>query len=93
MVFNKDILRLSFNVHLDIIASSEESGETRIPVTCGYQYTGPACTIAINPRFMIDALSMADNVLFAMDPTNTTHKPVYITDGSREAVIMPMNLE
>ena len=92
-VINKDILRLQFNGRLELVAKSEELGDSIIPMVSGYEHAGDDCTLAINPAFLLDALSGFDNeVYFCMDGKRPDKCPVYITDGTREAVIMPLNL-
>jgi len=92
-VINKDILRLSFNGRLELIAKSEELGDSIIPLESGYEHAGDDCIIGINPAFLLDALSGFDNEVYFCLADNTPEKrPVYLTDGTREAVIMPLNL-
>ena len=87
-------LKLQFNGRLELIAKSEELGDSIIPLQSGYDHAGEDCTIAINPIFLLDALSgFTDEVFFCMNEQRPDKCPVYITDGTREAVIMPMTLE
>ena len=93
-VINKDILRLQFNGRLELVAKSEELGDSIIPMVSGYEHAGDDCTLAINPAFLLDALSgFTDEIYFCMDGKRPDKCPVYITDGTREAVIMPLTLE
>jgi hypothetical protein len=92
-VINKDVLRLSFNGRLELIAKSEELGDSIIPLVSGYEHAGDDCIIGIHPAFLLDALAGFDNeVYFCMADNTPEKRPVYITDGTREAVIMPMKL-
>jgi len=87
-------VKLQFNGRLDLIAKSEELGESIIPLQSGYDHAGEDCTLAINPAFLLDALSgFTDEVYFCMNEQRPDKCPVYITDGTREAVIMPLTLE
>ena len=93
-VINKDILRLQFNGRLELVAKSEELGDSIIPMVSGYEHAGDDCTLAINPAFLLDALAgFKDEIYFCMNEQRPDKCPVYITDGTREAVIMPLTLE
>lgn len=87
---NKESTHLSFNRRLEIIARSEETGESMIPIETGYQYTGQDAIVWINNKFLLDALSgFTDEVMLCLG-SNPPKMPVYLTDGTREAVIMPI---
>lgn len=45
----------------------------------------------INPRYLLDALTYMESDTVTFDPGTGRAHPVYITDGTREAVIMPIS--
>lgn len=45
----------------------------------------------INPRYLLDALSNMEGDTVTFDPGTGRNHPIYITDGTREAVIMPVS--
>jgi hypothetical protein len=93
MAINKDILRMSFNGRLELIARDEDNGDTHITMESGYQYSGPDALVAINPKFLLDAISgMEPEFIFAL-AEDSAKRPVYITSGTREVVIMPLHLD
>lgn len=57
-----------------------------------YQHHGETPSeFALNPQYLLDALSGMEGETVELDAPNRT-APVYITDGTHEAVIMPVNL-
>jgi hypothetical protein len=91
---NKNMIRLAINGRLDIIASDpswngEDTGKTIISIESDYEHTGNDATIAINPKFLMDALSgFSDEVYLAVDDYYPEQRAIYLTNGTREAVIM-----
>ena len=87
------LVKLQFNGRLELVAKSEELGDSIIPMESGYEHAGDDCTIALNPAFLLDALAgFPDEFYFCMNEQRPDISPVYLTDGTREAVIMPINL-
>jgi DNA polymerase III sliding clamp (beta) subunit (PCNA family) len=86
----KRILRLSVNGSLVCTTKSEEYGDTSLTISAGYTHTGPDMTLAINPKFLADAIyPKAPVTIRLQDPAS----PLYITDdGTHEAAVMPMHL-
>jgi hypothetical protein len=84
---NKDTVRLVVNGKLEVKAISEEYGDVSSDITAEYTYTGPEMLIGIDPKYLLDALSMAKNGL-TIRLANPA-RPLYFTAGTREAVIMP----
>ena len=85
---SKDRVTLFFNGYLDVSATSEESGIVRTSITDDYQHTGADVEISINPRYLIEALSGMDGEIIIQ--ATSANRPIIITDGKREAVIMPL---
>jgi len=84
-------LRLSVNGRLEYQAISEENGETSGYIESGYQHTGDDVNIAVNPRFLAEALAgMQEEVYISL---RAHDRPMFITDGQREVVLMPMRVE
>ncbi len=54
-----------------------------------YAHTGRDVQFGINPRFLLDALSGMEGETVTLR-TPARNAPVYLTDGTREAVIMPI---
>lgn len=76
---------------LEVSAKSEEYGITAAEITTkkGYSLEYIPGWFLINPKFLLDALSgFKDEVLISY---KNERSPIHITDGVREAVIMPMN--
>lgn len=85
---NRDCVTIYFNGSADVSATSEEFGAVRTSITENYQHIGADLTIALNPRFILDALSgMADDVTIQLASESA---PIIITDGKREALLMPL---
>lgn len=59
--------------------------------TVEYTHTGRDVEFGINPRFLIDALSGMESDVVTVR-TAARNAPVYLTDGTREAVIMPVSI-
>ena len=81
-------MKLSVNGRLDYSAKTDDNA------TDGWmtiQHTGEDITLGIDPEYLYDALSgMSEEVYLSFHkPTS----PVLLTDGKREAVIMPKRLE
>lgn len=84
-------LCLSFNGRLEYKAANEEIGETSGYIEAGYQHTGEDITIAFNPRLLIEVLSGLDEEIYIS--LRQSKCPALFTDGKREAVLMPMNIQ
>jgi len=99
---NKETVHLFANGRLDVWSESVEFGDTRVGLEAsqGYNKSGPDAEILIDPRFLTEALAgFTGEVLItlpeyvpcpeespdAVRPSNA----VYLTDGAREALIMP----
>jgi hypothetical protein len=72
------------------VVSSYKLGKgmsTFYTVKVEYSHTGRDVEFAINPRFLLDTLSGFESDTVTIR-TNAKNAPVYLTDGTREAVIM-----
>lgn len=88
---DRDVCKWSVNGSLDIIATDEENGTTRTIIAEGYQHAGPDVTIGINPGYVLDAISgMKKGPLTVV--IGGPSRPLSITDGKREAIIMTVNI-
>ncbi len=91
----KNSVKISVNGSLELKSLGDEwkdnnAGTNRLSTESGYTHTGPDTSFSINPAYLIDALSgMTSEII--LSAKNEKH-PIYITDGTREALIMPMNL-
>jgi hypothetical protein len=94
---NKDVILLSVNGKMDISAlDATDWGEKRLTpvsqstITEGYTHSGQDVKLAIDPRFVLDALSgMKGKIALTLGGPNA---PLQISDGHYEAVIMPKNI-
>jgi len=98
---NKESVYLAANGRLDVTGSDEWTGESGIALTQaeGYEKSGPDARICINPRYLLDALSgLSGEVLITLpayaevEDDEYPLAPIsgaYLTDGTREALIMP----
>jgi hypothetical protein len=86
----KHIFRISVNGTMELSTTSEEYGNWSASISKGYNHTGEDVTLAINPGYLMDALDKPRGVTMRM--IDGKH-PVYITDGTRESVIMTMQLD
>jgi hypothetical protein len=87
---NPDRVNLYFNGRMDVSATSEEFGDMRTSLTDDYQHTGADIEIAIRPRQLLEALSgMEGEIVFQISGTD---RALILTDGKREAVIMPLRI-
>jgi hypothetical protein len=53
-----------------------------------YSHTGRDVEFSINPRFLLDALSGMESESVTVR-TAARNAPIYLTDGTREAIVMP----
>jgi len=106
---NKAEIRLSFNGRLDCYGLEldyDDQEINRLNASIlpgdGYEYSGPDRVIAVHPKYILDALSgLAGSVVVGVpfvpeydenDP-KPIECPIYLSDGIREALVMPMYLE
>ena len=90
---NKSTIRLAFNGVLGC-HGTDGYDETGCNVIKSYEYSGPDREILIDPRYLLDALSgLAGQVVigvpFVPEDKGRPEAPVYLSDGAREALIMP----
>ena len=86
----KRTFRISVNGTMELSTTSEEYGNWSASISKGYTHTGEDVTLAINPAYLMDALDKPHDITMRM--IDGKH-PVYITDGTRESVIMNMQLD
>lgn len=94
---NKEIIRLSVNGRLDVYGIGEETGQAGHYLTeeHGYQHAGPDLEVGIDPRFLLDALTgFSGEIVISLGGASgtATNSPLTLTDGIREAVIMPKQI-
>lgn len=88
---NRETVILYFNGRLDVSGTSEEDGTVTQSITEGYEHAGPDVRLGIHPGHVLDALSgMSGDVVISIESPS---RAILITDGKREAVIMPKLLE
>jgi DNA polymerase III sliding clamp (beta) subunit (PCNA family) len=80
---------LSVNGSLDYRATD---GETEISgnINAGYAHEGADILFYINARYLLDAISLPGQITIKIKHDNA---PVYITDGSHEAIVMPLHMD
>ncbi len=85
-------IKLTINGRLDYAASYDDfevSGTIE-----GIQHTGIEFTVALNPRYLLDALDKPADCMLAFSDQRPDKSPMLYTDGlNREAIIMPMHIE
>jgi hypothetical protein len=85
-----ECITLTLNGSLQYSAQSDDAGTTAGEITRNYSHTDDDLTVKINAKYILDALSgMEDTVIISGRGSNY---PVYITDGKREAVVMPVRM-
>lgn len=94
---NKETIRLNVNGSLDVYALSEETGRAghELTPTHGYEHAGPDLEVALNPAYLLDALSgFTGQIVIALGGASgdASVSPIHLSDGTREAVIMPKQL-
>jgi hypothetical protein len=80
---------LSVNGSLDYRATD---GETEVTgnINAGYTHEGADILFYINARYLLDAISLPGQITIKIKHDNA---PVYITDGSHEAIVMPLHMD
>ena len=99
---NKETIHLYANGRLDVWGTLEYEGDARVSLdeSKGYAKSGPDSEIVINPRYLADALAGLSGEILISIPSFTEDEDgprpegaVYLTDGAREALIMPKRPE
>lgn len=93
-------MSMSVNGQVECCVNNKDKGTITLQVEGEFTHSGKDFKVDIRPEFMIDALSgMGDTVIIASKPnkypttTGVHTHPLYITDGTREAAIAPVNPE
>jgi hypothetical protein len=81
--------KLEYSIQDDNVESAQAIS-TEGSITVGYQHSGKDVKFRINPHYLLDAIGKPGKVTTIRILSN--RDPVYVTDGSREALIMPISI-
>lgn len=70
--------------------TAKTGGVTISTVKVEYAHEGRDLEFGVNPKFLADALAGMDQTVTVK--CNAKNAPLYITDGTREAVLMPVSI-